>query len=116
PKPPNNAKRKALPTNLPGVKIVRVGTSRKIKFGGTGYEVSIARGRDLYILRRLIHEGGFDVIHYHTMWTPFLPLQVFIRSPAANVATFHDTTARTPSGLMLRMIFRSLSKRLLRKL
>src|SRR4051812_38605371 len=73
PKVRSNAKRKPLWPNVPALRIVRVGMARQIKFGGTGYEISLARGRDLYVLKRLINEGGFDVIHYHTMWTPFLP-------------------------------------------
>jgi phosphatidylinositol alpha-mannosyltransferase len=116
PKVAHSTKRTVLWSQIPGVTIVRVGATRKIKFGATGYELSIARGRDLYALNRLIREGGFDVIHYHTMWTPLLPYQVFTRSPAANVATFHDTTARTPTGMLLRAIFRALSRRLLPRL
>lgn len=105
--------RRGLWQQTPALNIVRVGAAKKIRFGATGYEISIARGRELYALTRLMNEGGFDVVHYHTMWTPLLPFQAFIRSPAANVATFHDTTARTPSGMMLRLIFRMLSGYLL---
>ncbi len=116
PKVKNREARRELWQETPHLKIVRVGASRKISFGATDYEVSIARGREAYILNRLVGEAGFDVVHYHTMWTPFLPFQVFIRSPAANVATFHDTPARTPAGMVLRTVFRSVSRVLLPQL
>lgn len=112
----NGAERREIWQQPSDIRIVRVGASRKISFGATGYEVSIARGRELYVLNRLMAEGGFDVVHYHTMWTPLLPFQVFIRSPAANVATFHDTTAKTVTGMFLRMAFRSMSRFLLPRL
>lgn len=99
-----------------GPSIVRLGRARKIGFGGTAYEISIALGEEKRRLSALIAESGFHVMHYHTMWTPLLPLQVFLRSRAANVATFHDTPADTLEGRALRHVFRAISTVLLPKL
>lgn len=99
-----------------GPQVVRLGRARKIGFGGTAYEISIALGAEKSRLAALVETGGFDVMHYHTMWTPLLPFQVFLRSKAANVATFHDTPAPTFEGRMLIHAFRAMSKRLLPKL
>ena len=96
--------------------IVRVGSARKISFGATGYEISMARGAELDALDALMRKGRFDVVHFHTMWTPLLPYQIFTRSRAANVATFHDTAAKTLSGAVLRALFRTISRRLLPRL
>ncbi|HVP85075.1 MAG TPA: glycosyltransferase family 4 protein [Rhizomicrobium sp.] len=99
-----------------GPEIVRLGSARKIGFGGTAYEISIALGEEKKRLEAAVELGGFDVMHYHTMWTPLLPAQVFWRSKAANVATFHDTPAPTFEGRMLAHVFRSISKWLLPRL
>jgi len=56
---------------------------------------------------------GFDVAHFHTVWSPFLALQAlsFFDGPA--VATFHDTPPQNLSGRILRELFRLLSRLLL---
>jgi phosphatidylinositol alpha-mannosyltransferase len=99
-----------------GPQVVRLGRARKIGFGGTAYEISIALGSEKKRLAELVETGGFDVMHYHTMWTPLLPFQVFRRSKAANVATFHDTPAPTFEGRVLAHAFRAMSKLLLPRL
>jgi len=99
-----------------GPQVVRLGRARKIGFGGTAYEISIALGAEKKRLGTIVEQGGFDVMHYHTMWTPLLPFQVFRRSRAANVATFHDTPAPTFEGRLLAHLFRAISERLLPKL
>lgn len=103
-------------TRTGGPEVVRLGRARKIGFGGTAYEISIALGAEKKRLAAVVEQGGFDVMHYHTMWTPLLPFQVFRRSRAANVATFHDTPAPTFEGRMLAHLFRAISKRLLPRL
>lgn len=99
-----------------GPQVVRLGRARKIGFGGTAYEISIALGSEKKRLAAIVEQGGFDVMHYHTMWTPLLPFQIFRRSRAANVATFHDTPAPTFEGRLLAHLFRAISERLLPKL
>ena len=95
----------------PGSKGVQtLGRARRIRFGATEYEITAASGDDLRTLKATMREGGFDVVHYHTFWTPILPLQAYLASNAAAVATFHDTPAPTLSGRMLRVLFRGLSR------
>lgn len=106
-----------LPMPRPGgPEVIRLGRARKIGFGGTAYEISIVLGAERRRLACAVEDGAFDVMHYHTMWTPLLPIQVFCRSKAANVATFHDTPAPTLEGRMLALAFRALSRTLLPKL
>jgi phosphatidylinositol alpha-mannosyltransferase len=81
---------------LEGVKIVEVGRALNIRFGGTAFEVSVALASEERRLARLM-KSGFDVVHYHTVWTPLLPLQALARSASASVMTFHDTP---PDSLM----------------
>ena len=71
--------------------VVEVGRSAKIRFGGTAFEVSIAVASERRRLARLMGGLGFDVVHYHTVWTPFLPLQALASSRDPAVMTFHDT-------------------------
>lgn len=104
------------PQDQAGLNVVRVGGARKVRYGATNFELTIARGEDRKRLDGLIADSSFDVIHYHTMWVPLIPIQIFRRSRAANVATFHDTTAPTIGGRALRMMFRVISKWLLPKL
>lgn len=96
--------------------IHRLGRARRIGFGGTAYEISIALGAEEQRLRALVENGHFDVIHYHTMWTPLLPFQVFRHSKTANIATFHDTPAPNWEGRILAHAFRLMSRVLLPRL
>src|SRR3990172_9579800 len=84
---------------------VYAGNSRAVSFNQTRFELSLARGKERKRLESLLSEGGFDVIHYHTIWTPLLPFQVFKRSRAANVATFHDMPPDTFMGRATRRLF-----------
>ncbi len=97
-------------------KIVHIGTTRDVAFNHTHFEMTIARDEDLAKLDNTLKEGAFDIIHYHTMWVPFVPLQVLRRSKAANVGTFHDTPPETFGGMLTRMVFRLLSRSLSRYL
>ncbi len=96
-----------------GVEIARFGRARSIAFGDTGFEISIAFGRERAALKRYLAQEAFDLIHYHTIWTPMLAFQVFLMSRCPAVATFHDTPADTLEGLALRGLFRGLSRVLL---
>jgi len=105
-----------LPDNLEGVPIRRFGRGRDLHLGGTKFEIALARGHEHEALKRFVADSAFDVIHYHTIWSPLLPLQVFLVSRCANVATFHDTPATDFTGRVLRRLFSLWSWFLLRSL
>ncbi|WP_425392905.1 glycosyltransferase family 4 protein [Ekhidna sp.] len=67
------------------------GRNRSVNIGGTKIDVNIALGDEKQALKAFLKEESFDVIHYHTIWNPFVPLQVLKHSKAKQVATFHDT-------------------------
>jgi phosphatidyl-myo-inositol alpha-mannosyltransferase len=96
------------PAHEAGTPVRRIGRSRRIGFAGTEFEISAARGAERDALQSLMRGGGFDIVHYHTIWTPILPLQALRASRAANVATFHDTPPDTRAGAATRLLFRML--------
>lgn len=96
--------------------LIHLGAARKIGFGGTAFEISIAMGADHRRLAALMRQDRFDVVHFHTIWTPMLPLQAFRLSGAANVATFHDTPPDTWGGALTRLVYRGFSRWLLPRL
>ena len=72
-------------------RIRRLGRTRMVDFAGTRFELSLAAGDDRRELERLMAGGAFDVVHFHTPWTPFMATQAFLACTAARVVTFHDT-------------------------
>jgi len=67
------------------------GKNRSVNVGGTKIDVNIALGEEKQALKNFLKDESFDVIHYHTIWNPFIPLQVLSNSKAKQIATFHDT-------------------------
>lgn len=96
--------------------VVHVGTCRGVNFNKTHFEISIARGDERRRLDTLFAPGQFDVIHFHTIWTPLIPFQILRRAHCATVATFHDTPPDTFAGAVTRWMFRGMSWYLLRRL
>lgn len=95
---------------------LRIGRMRNVSFAGTSFELSLATKAELRALAVMLEEWRPDVIHYHTMWVPFLPWQIFRRTHVASVATFHDTPPPGPMGSVLRAAFKLMSWFLLRRL
>lgn len=96
--------------------IFHAGKKRRLNFNKTNFEISIALGQDYQRLKKHLQQEQFDILHYHTIWTPLLPFQVLRLSQAADVATFHDTPPDTFSGRLTRRVFRIISRRLLPRL
>ena len=96
--------------------VFHAGKKRRLNFNKTNFEISIALGQEYRRLKQYLLEEKFDVIHYHTVWTPLLPFQVLRLSHAADVATFHDTPPDTFWGKVTRAVFRLISHRLLPRL
>ena len=98
-----------------GYRVLRIGGFREWRMHGTAFEATWASSQELDALARLHEERPFDVIHFHTLWTPLLPWQVFRRLAGRvprRVATFHDTPPPTLSGRITRVAFRLLSRAL----
>lgn len=92
--------------------IIHIGRHRGVNFNQTRFEVSFAGRHERRTMRELLRREAFDVLHFHTVWTPLLPFQILRASTSANVATFHDTPPETLGGRLTRRAFRALSRRL----
>lgn len=95
------------------LRILRLGRAHAVRLSGTRFEASLALGGQYERLRSAMRPGAFDVVHYHTLWSPLLPLQVFACSPAPSVVTFHDTPPDTLGGAITRTLLGGLSRLLL---
>ncbi len=92
------------------------GRMRMISFAGTAFEITHAAKPDLAAIDRALQDFKPDIIHFHTMWVPMLPWQIFKRYYGPRIATFHDTTSNDATGTVLRAIFKPLSRYLLNRL
>lgn len=67
------------------------GSNKSVGIGGTKIDLNIAVDVEKTALKTFLKEEQFDIIHYHTIWNPLLPLQVRRYAKSKHVATFHDT-------------------------
>ena len=100
----------------PNLRIVRLGKAHAVRLSGTKFEASLALGGQFDRLRAAMRPGAFDVVHYHTLWSPLLPFQAFACSTAPSVVTFHDTPPDTLGGAATRMLLGGLSRLLLTRI
>jgi phosphatidyl-myo-inositol alpha-mannosyltransferase len=73
-------------TRLEDLDVIRCGRARTMAFGGTQIDLTWASRADL----RRVNARGYDVVHFHTIWNPFVPFQIAAGVRGATVATFHD--------------------------
>ena len=97
----------------PNLRIVRLGQAHEMRFSGTRFEASLALGAQYDRLRAVMRPGAFDVVHFHTLWSPLLPFQAFACSPAPSVVTFHDTPPDTLGGAFTRLLLGGISRLLM---
>jgi phosphatidylinositol alpha-mannosyltransferase len=95
---------------------LRMGRMKLVSLAGTSFELCLASAAEMQALAARLAAWKPDVIHYHAMWVPFLPWQIFRRMRIAAVATFHDTPPPGRKGAYLRATFKVLSRFLLRRL
>lgn len=95
---------------------IGIGHKKRISFIGTSFELSLATRKELQALARRLADWRPDVVHYHTMWVPLLPWQIFRQTDTASVATFHDTPPPGLTGEALRALFKMMSWLLLHRL
>ncbi|MFT3671383.1 glycosyltransferase family 4 protein [Aestuariivirga sp.] len=99
-----------------GTDILSLGATRKVSVLGTSFELTLATEEELRELDVRLAAFRPDVMHYHTIWVPLLPWQIFRRSSVPAVATFHDTPPPGVSGMILRSLFKLLSGAVLNRL
>lgn len=100
-------------TMAPNVRVLRLGRAHTMRLSGTRFEASLAWGYQHRRLRAAMRPGAFDVVHYHTLWSPLLPMQAFACSPAPRVITFHDTPPDTFGGALSKSVLSAMSRVLL---
>ena len=94
----------------PNVRVLRLGQAHAVRLSGTCFEASVALGGQYSRLRAALRPGAFDVIHYHTLWSPLLPIQAFACNPGPSVVTFHDTPPDTVGGAVSKAVLAGLSR------
>lgn len=99
-------------TAAPGIvqDFIEIGYQRAINLGGTKFELSYVPRRALLNLVESVAAWQPDLVHFHGLWVPVMPWQLFSKLQAARVVTFHDTTAPGATGRILRGIFRPLGR------
>lgn len=84
-----------------GPEMIAAGECKRVRFSETAFEMTWVGRRELVQLRRQLSKERFDLLHFHTIWNPFMPLQVLMATKVPTVATFHDTAPDTVLGRLL---------------
>ncbi len=82
-----------------------LGAARQISFASTRFEICVADSTDADTLTGRLEHWPAEILHFHTIWNPVLPWQMFRRRKCAAIATFHDTPPDTTTGHVLRGLF-----------
>ncbi|MCA9776831.1 MAG: glycosyltransferase family 4 protein [Candidatus Eremiobacteraeota bacterium] len=85
----------------PGPNLIQAGECKRIRFSETAFEVTWIGWSELLSLRQRLKREQFDLLHFHTIWNPFMPLQILLSTRVPTVATFHDTAPDTLLGRIL---------------
>ncbi len=80
----------------PGV--VYSGIQYATGWSGTRFEISAIGVAERRRLLNFLKDWNVDIVHFHTIWVPMMPFQVFLGLECATAATFHDTPPDTKSG------------------
>jgi len=92
-----------------GGNVFHLGRQREIALSGTRFEVSWAARSELHGLLHHLSQWKPDLLHFHTLWTPLMPFQLFRRWHGPVIATFHDTPPPGMTGDALRLLFKGMS-------
>ena len=103
-------------TDVSTLPIVYVGRGVLVPLNKTQFEITWALGEQLKHLDEVLQSSEFDVIHFHTVSAPFLPMQALRKSRAANVATFHEVPPDTMTGSIQQFLLRVHRRRLISRL
>ena len=96
--------------------VVFIGKSKKINFNQTTFDFTIIGSNSIKKLKKILETEKFDIIHFHTIWTPFYSLQILYYSNSINICTFHDTPPDNLAGRITKILFRCISHVLFRYL
>nr|VFJ53173.1 MAG: Phosphatidylinositol alpha-mannosyltransferase [Candidatus Kentron sp. FW]VFJ55671.1 MAG: Phosphatidylinositol alpha-mannosyltransferase [Candidatus Kentron sp. FW] len=100
-------------TNAKDNRLYVLGHRRTASFNQTQSDISWAPSGHI---RALLAKEKFDLLHFHTLWEPFMPFRLFLRADCPRVATFHDTPPDTPTGHLIGTFFRLVAPTLLKRL
>jgi phosphatidylinositol alpha-mannosyltransferase len=100
----------------PSPGLQRIGRMRSVAFAGTRFELSWAGKADLAALQANLESWRPDIAHFHTLWEPMMPYQVFRGLDLPCIATFHDTPPGGITGSVLRAVYKLSSRYLLNQL
>jgi phosphatidylinositol alpha-mannosyltransferase len=91
--------------------VIRVGRSVPWYINGSQSRITI--GRDLrYRMRRVLEDGGYDLVHVHSPLTPTLPMLAVEEATVPVVGTFHTYFERSLGYRVFRQHMQSLLDRL----
>jgi phosphatidylinositol alpha-mannosyltransferase len=87
--------------------VIRLGRSLPWYINGSQSRITV--GRDLRArMRRVLRDGGYDLVHVHSPLTPVLPMLAVEESPVPVVGTFHTYFERSLGYRCFRRRFQSL--------
>lgn len=81
--------------------VITAGRFRRIRFSQTAFEITWMSQAERSRLKETLARQQFDLLHFHTVWTPAMPVQLLLDSKLPKVATFHDTAPDTLLGKIL---------------
>jgi glycosyltransferase involved in cell wall biosynthesis len=96
--------------------IYYVGRQREIGMSGTRFELTWAAPQELRRLFKHFHDWKADLLHFHSLWTPLMPFQIFKRWGGPVIVTFHDTPPPGIGGDVLRLLFKAMSRWILARI
>ncbi len=93
-----------------------VGTQFATGWSGTRFETTWVGPGERRRVLEFIRDWNADVVHFHTIWVPAMPMMIFSGLDCATVATFHDTPPDTFGGRCWSNIYKWWSRWLLDRL
>ncbi len=74
-------------------KVINITTAKRIHLWGTSIDLAVLSKKEKEDFKNVIEDFSPDVIHFHTVWNPFMQTQMLRLLPedVKKVATFHDT-------------------------
>lgn len=73
--------------------VIHITDSKRVGIWGTSIDISFLNGKEKTDFKKILNRFKPDVVHFHTIWNPFMPFQLLNLLPrqVKKVSTFHDT-------------------------